>query len=157
MTSRDWGIAIGLLIGMTAASVAGFRALRRRQRPVMLDEARQLFQKRREWFEVRFFELASRSGKPRGLEWVSCDFQPEVTFARQKATGHLQALVGVIVRFRAVEGGDMEDNPNVANLRDATAVFSFVGRDWDTDGRVVFNLSPAQTIERFQHELELVE
>ncbi len=51
----------------------------------------------------------------------------------------------------------MEDNPNVGNLRAATAVFRFDGNDWTTDGRAIFNLNPLQAIEHFQHELETVD
>jgi hypothetical protein len=63
----------------------------------------------------------------------------------------------VTVRFRAVEGGGMEDNPNVANLRAASAIFLLDGEDWSTDGRVLFNLNPLQAIEHFRQELEVVE
>ncbi|MFM9114846.1 MAG: hypothetical protein ACKOU6_01630, partial [Planctomycetota bacterium] len=62
-------------------------------------------------------------------------------------------IVSVTIRFTAVEGGGMEDNPNVDNLRAATAVFSWNGEEWSTDGRTVFNLSPSQTLERFQLEV----
>jgi len=51
----------------------------------------------------------------------------------------------------------MEDNPNVGNLRLATAVFHFQRNEWISDGRVLFNLNPAQAIERFTLELETVE
>ena len=88
-----------------------------------LDQARRWFHQRREWLEARFMTLASASGKPRGLLWVDCDFEDPVSFARDRASGQLRALVGVTIRFRAAEGGGMEDNPNVANLRAATAVF----------------------------------
>src|SRR3982074_3156035 len=105
-----------------------------------LDEARRAFHQRREWLEARFMTLASRSGKPRGLAWVDCDFEDAVSFARDRASGQLRALVGVTIRFRAIEGGGMEDNPNVANLRAATSVFHLNGEIWETDGRTLFNL-----------------
>lgn len=157
MSVTEW-ILIG---GATAAIVVVLGLLWKLRlqgrRELNLDRARDEFQQRREWFEARFFTLASQSGKPRGLTWLECDFQKEVAFARQRAGGRLQAFVSVLVRFEAVEGGGMEDNPNVANVRAATAVFSYAQGRWDTEGRVVFNLSPAQTIQHFQHELEAVE
>ena len=122
-----------------------------------MNRARKLFHLRREWLEARFFTLAATSGKPRGLEWVDCDFDDDVSFARDRNTGQLRALVGVTIRFRAVEGGGMEDNPNVGNLRAASAVFHLDGDQWGTDGRVVFNLSPVQAIAHYRQELELVE
>jgi hypothetical protein len=122
-----------------------------------VDKARQLFQLRREWLEARFLTLASNSGKPRGLKWVDCDFDDSLALARDRSSGELRGLVGCTIRFEAIEGGGMEDNPNVGNLRLATAVFHFQKGTWTTDGRVLFNLNPAQAIERFTLELETVE
>lgn len=127
---------------------------RRPRDPERESAARQDFQLRREWLEARFFTLASSSGKPRGLTWVDCDFDDEVVFARERRTGELRALVGLTIRFEAIEGGGMEDNPNVANLRAATAVFHHRNGAWETDGRSVFNLTPEQTVDHYQHELE---
>jgi hypothetical protein len=129
----------------------------RRPRQITLEHARRLFHLRRERLEHRFFLLAAQSGKPRGLEWVDCEFDDDVSFARDRHTGRLRALVGVTIRFRAVEGGDMEDNPNVGNLRAASAVFLMDGDDWSTNGRVLFNLNPAEAIEHYRQELEVVE
>lgn len=122
-----------------------------------LDRAKKQFHLRREWLEAKFLDLVANSGKPRGLAWDDCDFDHDVRFARDRGTGQLRALIGVTVRFRAIEGGGMEDNENVGNLRAATAVFDYQNATWTTGGRAVFNLSPAQTIERFQHELETAE
>ena len=66
-------------------------------------------------------------------------------------------LVGVTISFEAVVGGGMEDNPNVSNLRAATAIFYLDGESWSTTGRAIFNLNPEQAIERFGQELEHVE
>ncbi|MEO1497214.1 MAG: hypothetical protein AAFV43_08700 [Planctomycetota bacterium] len=98
----------------------------------------------------RFLGVASRSGKPRGLRWVGCQPQaPPTLFARDAKTGELYALHAVEIRFEAVEGGDMEEVEAVGNVRAATAVFVWRGGRWDTDGRVVFNLDPAETLQRF--------
>ncbi|MCO6454637.1 MAG: hypothetical protein J5I93_04980 [Pirellulaceae bacterium] len=122
-----------------------------------LTEQRGRFQRRREWLEARFLTLASQSGSPRGLAWVDCEFDNAVAFARDRGTGELRALVGVTIRFEAIEGGGMEDVEAVGNLRAATAVFRWHRGDWETDGRAVFNLNPAETIRRYQHELETVD
>jgi len=149
--------------GTLAVVAAAFWATRRRSSNATTDAsdaahaaARQTFATRREWLEARFFTLASCSGKPRGLAWVDCDFERDVAWARDRETKQLLALVGLTVRFEAIPGGGMENNPNVGNLRAATAVFRFVESDWQTDGRTLFNLSPAQALEHFQHELEVV-
>src|SRR5687767_9802415 len=114
----QWMIAGALVVGLCL--VAAMFLLQRPPRKASIERARKLFHLRREWLEARFFTLAARSGKPRGLEWVDCDFDDAVSYARDRHSGRLRALVGVTIRFRAVEGGGMEDNPNVGNLRAAS-------------------------------------
>ena len=154
-----WQITLAVVgVALLAGVAIGFAWLRsRRPSRVNLERARKLFHLRREWLEAKFFTLAANSGKPRGLEWVDCDFENPVSFARDRHTGRLRALVGVTVRFRAIEGGGMEDNPNVGNLRAASAIFLLDGEEWSTAGRVLFNLNPLQAIEHFRKELEVVE
>lgn len=148
-------IPLALLAMATMWIVALFRRSEPRQQST--DKARQLFQLRREWLEARFFTLASASGRPRGLRWVECDFDHELTLARDRSTGDLKGFVACTVQFEAIEGGGMEENPNVGNLRLATAVFHHQRGNWSTDGRTLFNLNPHQAIERFAMELETVE
>jgi hypothetical protein len=145
--------AILLIAGLVWLAKRG----NRRSATKTLQDARDLFHLRREWLEAEFLTVASRSGKPRGLSWSNCEFQNEVAFARERNTGNLRALVGVTVSFEAVEGGGMEDNPNVGNLREATAVFRLDGTKWTTDGRTLFNLNPEEAILHFHKELEFVE
>jgi hypothetical protein len=151
----QWITAAGIVLAVVGVALALY--FRKRPRRSTVERARKLFHLRREWLEARFFTLAAKSGKPRGLEWVDCDFEDAVSFARDRNNGHLRALVGITVRFRAVEGGGMEDNPNVSNLRAASAVFYFDDDEWSTDGRVLFNLNPAQAIHHYRQELEVVE
>ena len=148
-------LLIGVGLGTVAVSVLGLLMYRwQRGRSRRLEIAREAFHRRREWLEADFLKRAGESGKPRGLEWVDCDFADAVTFARDRTNGQLRALVAVTIRFAAVAGGGMEHVEAVGNLRSATAVFFFDGRQWDTDGRAIFNLNPHETIEHFQHELE---
>jgi hypothetical protein len=121
------------------------------------DQARSSFHRRREWLEARFLTLAAQSGKPRGLRWADCDFENSVAFARDRKTRRFRALVAVSIQFEAIEGGDMEHVEAVANRKAATVVFRLDGTEWEVDGRALFNLNPAQTIEQFHHELEVVE
>jgi hypothetical protein len=157
MTEIAWimsGVgAITLIAGFVWLAKRG----NRRSATKTLQDARDLFHLRREWLEAEFLTVASRSGKPRGLSWSDCEFQNEVAFARERNTRNLRALVGVTVSFEAVEGGGMEDNPNVGNLREATAVFRLDGTKWTTDGRTLFNLNPEEAILHFHKELEFVE
>ncbi|MEM8680888.1 MAG: hypothetical protein AAGF97_16205 [Planctomycetota bacterium] len=150
---------LGLLAAVGAFSLIAFgvksilRYLRRNQ----LLAGKDIFHRRREWLEAEFLSRATKCGKPRGLEWVNCDFDDDVTFARDRHSGELRALVGVTISFQAIPGGGMEDVEAVGNLRAATAVFRFDRRHWETEGRAIFNLSPHETIRHFGHELEPVE
>jgi hypothetical protein len=158
------GAAMWLPVSITVAVVLAITALayslwprRKHLQPAQIQRARKLFHLRREMLEAKFITLAGSTGKPRGLIWSDCDFDDDVVLARER-TGHgLKALVSVTIQFEAIEGGGMEHNPNVANLRAATAVFQFDGQEWTTAGQTVFNLDPVQTVRRFEHELELVE
>ncbi|HWB01286.1 MAG TPA: hypothetical protein VG713_22505 [Pirellulales bacterium] len=120
------------------------------------DTARREFHIQRERLEAKFFELAASSGKPRGLRWTECDFENDVTYARQRNGGRLCAFVSVTISFEAIEGGLMEGVEAVGNERAATAVFHRAASRWDTDGRALFNLSPAEAIAYYQENLVLV-
>jgi hypothetical protein len=102
----------------------------------------------------RFFATASSSGKPRGLRWKSCEWEPTTAFARERSSGRLVALVGVTVGFEAIEGGDMEELPAVGMPRNATAVFFWERGAWRTMGKVVFNLNPDEVVTHFGKEYE---
>lgn len=153
-----WWIALAVFIPLAGlAAVYAARRLRTALIEQKLAAARRDFRRQREWLEARFLTVASQSGKPRGLAWANCEFADEVAFARERRTGELRALVAVSISFTAVEGGGMEENPNVGNLRAATAVFLHRLGHWETDGRAIMNLSPHQAIDHFRQELEVVE
>jgi hypothetical protein len=42
------------------------------------------------------------------------------------------------------------------NLRAGTAVFRLDRDRWETEGRVILNLSPSEAIRTYQHDLEVV-
>lgn len=149
-------IALFLIAGMTAILWL-LQRWQERRRELAWNRRRADFFRRREWLEAGFLQAAGRRGTPRGLEWVDCDFDNAVAFARDRRTGELTALVACAIQFRAVEGGGMEDVEAVGNRKAATAVFRHHEGQWTTDGRAVFNLNPSETIAHYQHELERVE
>ena len=116
--------------------------------------ARDQFLRQRPQLQKAYFAAAAASGKPRGLRWKACEWEPTVEFARERATGGLTALAGVVVEFEAVEGGDMEGVAAVGNLRNASAVFFFHAGQWRTTGKTVFNLNPDEALSRFQSQYE---
>jgi hypothetical protein len=150
-----WLAAAAAAIGVAVFVVRAPIWIRQRRRATN-DRARREFHLQRERLECVFFQAASLSGKPRGLRWADCDFENDVTYACNRKSGQLAALVGCTIRFEAVEGGPMEHVAAVGNLRSATAVFEFNGRQWRTLGRVIFNLNPSETIEHFRDQLVLV-
>lgn len=157
-----WQFYLTAVLATTAVAGGLYFAWRRgllapRRAYVNLAHARKLFHLRREWLEARFVQLAAKNGTPRGLQLADCEFDNAVLFARDRKTGRLRALVAVTISYQAVVGGGLEDNPNVGNLRAATAVFLLDGKEWSTDGRELRNLSPVQAMERFAQELELAE
>src|SRR5437660_1196856 len=104
MVIEPWMWMTGAVV-LVALALAGCWLAMRRPLRTSIERARKLFHLQREHLEFRFFILASQSGKPRGLEWVDCDFEDDVSFARDRTSGRLRALVGVTIRFRAIEGG----------------------------------------------------
>jgi hypothetical protein len=155
MAEYGWIIVAAGIGAMAAVAIFG-RPLWQNRRRQHLIQARKNFHFQRERLECHFFQIASHSGKPRGLRWTDCDFDDGVTYARDRQTGELSALVAVTIRFEAVEGGPMEHNPNVSRQRAATAVFRFNGRSWETAGRAIFNLNPSEAIEHFRESLVMV-
>jgi hypothetical protein len=129
-------------------------------RPILfsrrIERSRRRFARNRQALESLFFQKAAASGKPRGLAWKTCGFQDRVFIARDRANGELVALVGVTIGFEAIEGGGMEEVEAVGNLRAATAVFIYTGREWTTRGRAVFNLEPREVLERYASNLDPV-
>ncbi len=146
------------IIGLTGIGTLVISAIwwlaGRKQRQI--NRALQNFHQQREIAEAHFVKRASQSGKPRGLTWVDVDFDNDVSLARDRTSGRLLSFVAIKIQFEAVEGGEMEDNENVGYIRSGTAVFKFDGQQWDADGRAIMNLSPDETIERFQSEVDRV-
>jgi hypothetical protein len=150
----DWlWIVVPALLGGALLAIL----LIRRWTAVSVPEARQRFLQQREHLEADHFLAASRSGKPRGLRWKGCEWESEVVFARECATGRLTALVSVTIAFEAIEGSDMEGLPAVGNLRQACAVFFLDRGRWRTAGKTVFNLTPVETIAHFQGQYQRLE
>ena len=115
------------------------------------------FRRQRETLEAKFFELASRSGKPRGLRWVKCDWQPGYTLAREAQSGLLTAFVSIELHFEAIEGGDMEDVAAVGTVRDACALFHYQYGQWGTGGRALFNMNASDAVAKLPGQFVAVE
>ena len=155
MSDLLW-IAALVAVAVIAALAVVWRPMRSAIRRSGFDKARKDFHRQREHLEARFVQLAAASGKPRGLEWVDCEFDDDVVYARDRRSGDLTAFVAVTIGFEAVPGGGMEEVEAVGNLRAATAVFRSVRGNWSTDGRAIFNLNPTEAVRYFHDDLEWV-
>lgn len=149
-------ISAAVLMACGVVVVAVWRPLRAAHRERHLAKARRAFHRQREYLEARFIQRAAACGKPRGLRWADCNFEDDVTYARDRRSGQLSAFVAVTIGFEAIEGGGMEENENVANLRAATAVFNYDRQRWWTEGRAIQNLNPTEAVQFYQANLELV-
>ncbi|MDZ4818396.1 MAG: hypothetical protein SGJ20_05425 [Planctomycetota bacterium] len=151
-----WVILASVVCAAVVIALA-WRPMREARRERVLAEAKRQFHRSRERLEAKFVQQAGNSGKPRGLRWVDCDFDNDVTYARDRRNGQLSAFVACTIRFEAIEGGGMEEVEAVSNLRAATAVFFFdPASQWTSEGRALFNLNPTEAIHYYQANLELV-
>ena len=149
-----WMYLIGALVVLGVAVL--WRKMNAARRVAERRRAILEFDQRRNDLATRFLHAAAATGKPRGLRWTSVELAGRPLFAADAADRELVALIGATISFEAVEGGGMEDVEAVGNLRSATAVFVFRDGEWTTDGRVIFNLEPAEALERFQSALRPV-
>ena len=125
-------------------------------REVQTERARESFRLQKERLEGVVLKAAASTGKPRGLNWLSCRFTDEYTLVRDRATRRLAALIPVTVLFDPIAGSDME-NVEAARLpRQATAVLHFRKGAWHSDGRVLFNMTPADALRLHSREFELI-
>ncbi len=157
MSPLVW-ILLAVLAAVVVLLIVFRAAVGRAWRAAEVRRAVEDLKRQRERVEAKFFDLASRSGKPKGLRWTGCDWlDEEVVFGREVQSGLLTAFVHVNLRFEAVEGGDMEDVAAVGTVRDAAAVFHYQDGVWSTGGRAVFNMRPADAIERLEGQYDPVE
>lgn len=125
-------------------------------REVQTARARESFRLQAERLEGVVLKAAAATGKPRGLRWISCRFTDDYTLVREKATRRLAALIPVTVQFDPVPGGDMEGVEAATEPRQATAVMHFRRGAWVSDGRTLFNMTPADALRLHAKEYSLV-
>jgi hypothetical protein len=105
---------------------------------------------------ARFLELARSAGKPRGMTWANCEWTGTLIFCRERNSGLLTAFAGLIVRFEAIAGGEMEGVEAASLPRDTTALFHYRKGRWGTGGRALFNMSPEVALDRLASQFEPV-
>jgi hypothetical protein len=148
-----WWILLPLGLGAAAGVVLWGPRLRRTMRLHRFREIRRRFHQQRERLEMKFLCLASQGSLAPDAPWMDCEFEDEVAYVRNRRTGQLCALVGILLRKR----NPWEGPPPSAGWRVGTAIFRFARNRWDTDGRAVLNLSPSETIRFYQDALEVLD
>jgi len=122
-----------------------------------LAEVRRDFHRQREHLEAKFVQIGSNPARRNAPRWVDCEFEDDVAFARNRVTGELMALVGVTIALEESRNLSGRSGDLVGNLRAATAVFRFLQGRWETDGRAIFNYTPAEAIRFYHRDLEMIE
>jgi hypothetical protein len=139
-----------------AVVVLLWRPVRSAFREARFSRARREFRPQRERLEAKFVQLACSEESLHAPHWVDCEFGDDVAFVRNRLTGELAAFVAVTVATDEPDDLAPFDSDAVGNLRAGTAVFRFDRTHWDTDGRAILNLSPAEAIRAYEHSLEVV-
>lgn len=145
-------VLTGLFLLLLIAGRPLLHLLQRRQ----AQHAITVFRRQREQLEAKFFDMASRLGKPRGVRWLDCEWQERTAFGRDLQTGMLTAFVAVEIRFEAIPGSDMEGVEHVGLRRDAAALFHYHNGAWGTGGRALFNMNPTDALNRLNDQYEPV-
>ena len=150
-----------------SASLLVWHRVRLHLRRRLFQRAKREFRWQRERLEAKFVQISEQRTETTQRPWVHCDFDDEVTFVRSRASGQLSAFVSITI---TIENSPADPelhriiNPILPFLsetpskiyREATGVFIYNKTHWDTDGRVVFNLSPSETIRFYRRDLQEV-
>jgi hypothetical protein len=155
MVDAWWWVLMGSLAVLAAAALL-WRPLRAAAREARLSQARKDFHRHREWLEVKFVRLAGGHSSPDSPRWSDCDFDDAVSYVRNRSTGELCAFVAVTVALEGMGHSLGSATDLIGRLRAGTAVFRFDKDHWETDGRVILNLSPSEAIRFYQNDLEIV-
>lgn len=119
---------------------------RKFHRVMNLSRLKESFTLQAHHIQQEFLERVRGLGKPRGLYWKKIEFANHPVFIQDQQSKQYLALLSCIVEFEALSGGDMEENPNVNLPREGTAVFEFHRGTWATQGRVLFNMNPQESL-----------
>jgi hypothetical protein len=145
------------LISAFAAAILTFHLMRpffRRRSQLRLRTLLNRFAWQREQLEARFFDVAGRSGEPPGWRWETIDFARAVSFARDRSTGRLSALVEVEIGLVPSGTPTLAIGEEPQRRQHATAVFQVVRGRWTTKGRFLDNMSPREALHRFPDRYE---
>lgn len=119
---------------------------RKFHRVMNLSRLKESFTLQAQHIQQEFLERVRGLGKPRGLYWKKIEFANNPVFIQDQQSKQYLALLSCIVEFEDLRGEDMEETPNVNLPREGTAVFEFHRGCWNTQGRVLFNMNPQESL-----------
>ena len=103
------------------------------------------------------FALAAAHAKPESPRWEDCEFADDVSYVRHRSTGELSAFVAVSITIEEdPDGLDFLGGDAIGKMQLGTAVFRFDRDHWETDGRTILNLNPAEAVRYFQRDWKIV-
>jgi hypothetical protein len=140
-----------------AASIRRFKRLRKTslQRPPLAIIKRR-FHLQRERLEAKFVQLAATSADAATRRWAECSFADDVAYVQSRATGEFAAFVAVTIAPSDLEAaGYALADPNRTSQA-GTAIFRFDRDHWETDGRAIRNLTPAEAVRQYRNEFVVV-
>ena len=143
------------LLGLSAIAVL-WRPLLTSWRENRFTEACRDFHRYRERLEAKFMILGMTEDRAAEDRWSDCRFDDDVAYARSRASGELSAFVAVTIHLDGPSDPQFVESDLGASSCEATAVFRFDGRHWDTEGRAIFNLTPTEAIHFFERDLEML-
>jgi hypothetical protein len=152
-----WSLAVVGLGLVATAIVARFRRLGKRsvRRPPWAIIKRR-FHAQRERLEAKFVQLAATSHNAETRRWAGCSFADDVAYVRSRATGELAAFVAVSISPDDTESADYVGPDSRRSTQAGTAIFRFDRDHWETDGRAILNLNPAEAVRHYRDEFEVV-
>jgi hypothetical protein len=145
--------ALAALMAVTAA----WWPVRTASRETRLAQARRDFHWQRERLEAKFVRLASSKSSLNAQAWDDCEFDDDVAYVKNRNTGELSAFVALTVSINAHADAIFDRQGLISNLRAGTAIFRFDNTHWETDGRAILNLTPAEAIRVYRKHLEMVD
>jgi len=145
------------LISAIVVAVATAYAMRpfwRRRAQLRLRGLLTRFALQREQLEARFFDVAADSGAPAGWRWETIEFARPISFARDRSTSRLSALVEVEIGLVPRHAPPLPFGEPAPRRQHATAVFQVSRGRWITKGRLIDNMSPREALHRFPDRYE---
>jgi hypothetical protein len=115
------------------------------------------FHTKREWLETKFIRLAAARTKRISPRWEDCEFADDVSYVRHRLTGELSAFVAVSIASEVYPDGlHFAKGDAVGKMQLGTAVFRFDHDHWETDGRTILNLTPAEAARFYKRDWKII-